>query len=66
MNFDGLKRFLSTDITPSELSKSLDELIFDFIIAYGDDDGDYIVSPQAVSKHCYLLKELRNIFADMR
>lgn len=66
MNFDRLRKFLSTDTTPSELSKRLDELIFDFIIAYGDDNGDYIVSPQAVSKHCYFLKELRDIFADMQ
>lgn len=66
MNLDRLRKFLSTDITPSELSKELDELIFDFITAYGDDEGGYIVSPQAVSKHCFYLRELRDIFADMR
>lgn len=66
MNLDRLREFLSTTITPSEMSKELDELIFDFITAYGDDEGGYIVSPQAVSKHCFYLRELRDIFADMR
>lgn len=66
MNFDELKEFLSTDITPSELSKKLDELIFDFIIVYGNDEADYIVSPQTVSNHCYLLRALRDLFSKMQ
>lgn len=65
MNLDRLRKFLSTDITPSELSKELDELIFDFIIAYGDDAENHTLSPQEVSEHCFWLKELRDIFAEM-
>nr|DAN72017.1 MAG TPA: hypothetical protein [Caudoviricetes sp.] len=65
MNFDGLREFLSTTITPSEMSKELDELIFDFIIAYGDDAENHTLSPQEVSEHCFWLKELRDIFAEM-
>ena len=42
-----------------------DELIFDFIIAYGDDAENHTLSPQEVSEHCFWLKELRDIFAEM-
>lgn len=65
MNLDRLREFLSTTITPSEMSKELDELIFDFIIAYGDDAENHTLSPQEVSEHCFWLKELRDIFAEM-
>nr|DAY25461.1 MAG TPA: hypothetical protein [Caudoviricetes sp.] len=65
MNLDRLRMFLSTTITPSEMSKELDELIFDFIIAYGDDAENHTLSPQEVSEHCFWLKELRDIFAEM-
>lgn len=53
MNLDRLRMFLSTTITPSEMSKELDELIFDFIIAYGDDAENHTLSPQEVSEHCF-------------
>ena len=64
MNLDRLRKFLSTDITPSELSKDLDDLIFDFTMVYGQSED--ALSPSTFAGYIYTIKELRNIFADMR
>lgn len=64
MNLDRLRAFLSTTITPSELSKDLDDLIFDFTMVYGQSND--ALSQSTFAGYIYTIKELRNIFADMR
>lgn len=64
MNFDAMKCFLTRDTTPALLSKDLDDLIFDFTMAYGQ--SNEALSQSVFADHIYRLKELRDIFADMQ
>ena len=63
MNLDRLRKFLTTDIAPSELSKDLDDLIFDFTMVYGQSND--ALSQSIFASHIYTIKELRDIFAEM-
>ena len=64
MNLDRLRKFLTTDIAPSELSKDLDDLIFDFTMVYGQSND--ALSQSIFAGYIYTIRELRDIFADMR
>ncbi len=63
MNLDRLRKFLTTDVTPSELSKDLDDLIFDFTMVYGQSED--ALSQSIFAGHIYIIKELRDIFSKM-
>lgn len=64
MKFDAMKEFLTRDTTPPQLAERLDKIMFDTIMLYGHSDGE-LVGNLEISEHCYFLRRLRDIFANM-
>lgn len=63
MNMQKLAEFFIKEIEPEQISKDLDDMIFNYVYVYGGSDGS--LSPDDFCKDLYLLKQLRDILKEI-
>lgn len=57
-----MEKFLKEDVRPEELARELDEIIFNYVTAYGYSEGE--IDQRMFSDNIFTLKQIRDIFKE--
>lgn len=62
MDLTKMEKFLKEDVRPEELARELDEIIFNYVTAYGYSEGE--IDQRMFSDNIFTLKQIRDIFKE--